>query len=155
MKSDSTLSDLSDDEIQSRLAAEGLRGPRTFRGRTLAAYSPGLRDLVLKVVSPQDTAVLHDVTLVYILLEAHGASPEDKLARRRRLLAATDDREGFRLKVNVEWLDGLSDAEIGECKRLVDDILAPVKLAQVAVVAPAGKKKRRAKAKPSPTPPRS
>ena len=151
MKSDSTLSDLSDEEVQKRLAGEGLRGPRVSRGRELAKYSPGLRDLVMKVVSPQDTAVLHDATLIYILLEAHGTTLEDKLARRGRLLAATDDRDGFRLKVNVEWLDELSDAEIAECKRLVDDILAPVKLGQVAVVAPPGKKKRRAAAKRSRT----
>ena len=151
MPSDPTFSDSSDEEIQKRLSDEGLRGPRVFRGRELAKYSPGLRDLVLKVVSPQDTAVLHDVTLVYILVEAHGPTPEDKLARRRRLLAATDDREGFRLKVNLDWLDELSDLEIAECKRLVDDILAPVKVGQVAVVPPAGKKKPAARAKRSRT----
>ena len=155
MASDPTFSEPTDEEIQRRLSDEGLRGPRFFRSRELAKYTPGLRDLVMKVVSPQDTAVLHDATLIYILAEAHGKTPEDKLARRGKLLRATDDREKFRLTVNVEWLDELSDAEIAECKRLVDDILAPVKLAQVAVVAAPGKKKARAAAKPSRTARRS
>ena len=49
------VSELSEAELQKKLAAATVAGPKSFRGRKLAPYTDGLRDLILKVVSPQDT----------------------------------------------------------------------------------------------------
>ena len=135
------FAELTDDEVSRRLAGETVQGPRRFRGRELAPYTKGLRDLAMKVISPDDTGILHDVTVVYLLLEAHSPIPAEKIARRMALIAATDDRANFRARVSVEFLDDLSDAEIAEIRTLVDGILSPVQAAQVQVVAPLGKKK--------------
>ena len=134
----------SDADVERILAGEAVQGPRRFRERELAVYSKGLRDLVIKVVSPNDTRVLADVTLIYILLEAHSPIPTEKVARRMALIAATDDRAAFRAKVSVEFLDDLSDEEIAEICAIADSILKPVRAAQVQVVAPLGGRKKKA-----------
>jgi hypothetical protein len=144
------LGNLTDEEIQKRLAGGPLEAPLTFRGRTLAKYTSGLRDLVMKVVRPQDTAIMHDAVLLHVLAEAHGATDADRLAQRRALLSATDDIDAFRAQISL-ILDDLADDDISAAKQLVDRILKPVQLAQVAVVAAAGKKKSAGKAKRSRT----
>lgn len=138
--------ELSDAEAQALLAGQAVRGPRSFRGRDLADYTSGLRDLVLKVVRFDDTAVFHDATLLYILAEAHATAPEEKVARRRTLLLAADDVAGFRARLSVEWVDTLSADEIAEARRIASAILDPVDLAQVAIVTPLGAKKAKKKA---------
>ena len=135
------LTELTDEQVGKLLAGEAVRGPRKFRGRELSAYTSGLRDLVMKVVRPDDTGIFHDVALLYVLTEAHGDTPEARLVRRRKLIAASDDVETFRAQVSLEWMDTLSDDEIQEAKRVVTDILAPTQAAAVKVVAEVGKKK--------------
>jgi hypothetical protein len=144
------LENLTDEEIQKRLAAGPTEAPLKFRGRELAKYTSGLRDLVMKAVRPQDTAIMHDAVLLHVVAEAQGATDAERLAQRRALLAATDDIEAFRAQVSL-IMDELEDDDIAEARRIVDRILKPVQLAQVTVAAAAGKKKSAAKAKPSPT----
>jgi hypothetical protein len=144
-----------DEDIQKLLAGGPVKAPRTFRGRELAKYASGLRDLVMKVVRPQDTGIFHDVVLIYVLSEANGTTPEDRLARRRAMISATDDVETFRAHVSLELLDTLEDEEVLQMRGLVDEILKPAQAAQVSVVTEVGKKNGAAKAKPSRTKTRS
>ena len=152
---------LTEEEIQARLAGESVRGPRTFRGAELAPYTKGLRDLVQKVIRPDDSARFHDLALVYLLTAAHGHTAEERVAKRRALLIATDDVAEFRARLSVEFVDDLSDEEFAEVRRLADDILSPVQLAAVSATLPeasGGAKKKpagAARSKPSPTRTRS
>jgi hypothetical protein len=120
-------------EIQAMLAKGPTRGPRTFKGRTLAAYSHGLRDLLLKVVRNDDTIYFHDFAMVYILMEAHYENPEDKIPNRKALIAATDDVANFRAMLSAGFIDDLSEEEISELRTLVNDILEEVELSQVTL----------------------
>ena len=145
------LIELSDADVADLLAKESVRGPRTFRGKPLAAYTAGARDLILKVVSLKDSAVFHDCVFVYILHELHAERPEDRFAKRRALIAATDDPDTFRTKVSIEFVDELSDAEIMEVRRVVTDILTPVDLAQVTVAVGVKKAKKAGGSRPTKT----
>lgn len=135
------LEQLTEDEIQAKLAGTATAGPKKFRGRELANYSSGLRDLVLKIVRYDDTAAFHDMAVIYVLGEAFAVKQEQALARRRALLEAADDVAGFRARISLEWVDTLTDEEMKEARRLVTAILAPVELAQTAIVTAAGAKK--------------
>lgn len=135
------LDQLTDEEISARLAGETVKGPRTFRGRKLAAYSAGVRDLVFKVISRKDTSDFHDCALLYILSELFTEQPDQRIAKRQAMIAATDDPDGFRAQISIELMDDLSDAELFEARNLVGEILKPPQLAQVEIVPEAGKKK--------------
>ena len=82
--------------------------------------------------------------MVFILAGLHAVAPEDKLARRQEMIVATDAVDAFRARVSVELYDELTDEEIVEARRVVNDILTPVQQAQTAVVASPAKKKRKA-----------
>ena len=142
MQTTDPLAELTEAEIQKQLAGGGVAGPKSFRGRPLAPYTSGLRDLILKIVNPLDTLSFHDVTMLYVLAEAHGATLDERVARRVALIRASDDVDAFRAKVSVEILDELTPVEIAEARRLVNVIITPVQQAQVAVQAPAGSKKK-------------
>ncbi|HEX8312160.1 MAG TPA: hypothetical protein VF614_12630 [Chthoniobacteraceae bacterium] len=126
------MNDLSDEEIQRQLSGEATRGPRSFKGRELAPLTRGLRDLRNKALAPDDTAAFHDVALLHILAEAHAITPEQKLAQRRSLIAATDDVATFRATISLQ-LDELSDEDLVEAKRVTDDILGIVEKAEVVL----------------------
>lgn len=125
---------LTEEDIQTQLAAGSVRGPLQFRGKLLADYTAGLRDLVLKIVSADDTIYFHDFTLVYVLREAHSESREEKLSKRRTLMSATDDRAGFRAMISADFIDSLTEPEIVELRNLAETILTPVEIAQVSLV---------------------
>ena len=146
MQTTDQLAELTEAEIQKQLAGGGVAGPKTFRGRELAPYTSGLRDLILKVVHPQDTLSFHDVTMLYVLAEAHAATAEIRTAKRVELIRASDDVDAFRAKVSVEILDELTPEEIAQARRLVNTIITPAQQAQVAVQAPVGSKKKDAAA---------
>ena len=139
--------ELSDEAVQAMLAKESVRGPRLYRGRPLAPYSAGARDLVLKVVSPTDNASFHDCVVCHVLAELHADEADERLARRRTLIVATDDPDTFRARFSLEVMDELSDADIFEARRLVTEILTPVDQAKVAVAIKPGKKGGASKAR--------
>ena len=147
--------ELTDEEVQKLLAGESARGPRAFKGRELAPLTMGAKDLIYKVVSPGDTMILHDTVLLFILAELHTADPAEKLAKRTVLMAATDDPAQFRARVSIEMLDDLTPEEIAEARRLVNEILSPVNLAQVTIAQTSAVKKKSGEAKPSRTKTRS
>lgn len=126
--------DFTEEEIQARLAGEHLKGPRSFKGQPLAELTKGLRDLVFKVVLPDDTGNFHDIALLKILAEAHAEKDSIRLEKRRALILATDDIAGFRAAVSLAY-DELSDAEAAEAARVVNDILTPSRVAEVSVLA--------------------
>ena len=128
-------SELTDDEIQQRLSGQSLQTPRFFRGQELAAYTKGARDICLRVILPDDSAAWHDVILVKILTALHAATPQEKLVKRREALVATQDPDTFRARVSIE-LDDFSDEDLAEARRIVDEILTPVSLAQVTAAPP-------------------
>lgn len=122
-----------EEEIQKLLSGEATKGPRTFRGKTLAALSRGLRDLREKVISRDDTGAFHDVALLHILEAAHSDTDAGRLAARRALISATDDVAGFRAVVSLK-MDDLSDDEIAEAGTVTDDILGIIEKAEVQIV---------------------
>lgn len=138
-----------DEEISAMLAGESLKGPRSFRGQTLAPLTRGLRDLRNKVISQSDTVTFHDAVLLHILAEAHADTPDARSRNRRALMVATDDVPGFRARVS-ELLDDFSDEDDNEARRLVGEILGAAEKAEVAVVTM--EKKSTVPAEPSPTP---
>lgn len=141
--------DQSDEDIESQLAGESIRGPRTWRDRQLAPLSRGLRALRNKVIAPEDTGEFHDVALLHILSQAHAVTEAGRFDARRKLIVATDDVTGFRTAVDL-LLDECSDADIEEARALVNEILGLVQKAEVTL---AEKKTAAADhAAPSPTP---
>jgi hypothetical protein len=144
-----THSELSDEDIESQLAGEAVRGPRQWRGRELAPLSRGLRALRNKVIAPEDTGEFHDVALLHILGQASSATDSGRFEKRRALIVATDDVTGFRTTVDL-LLDDCSDAEIEQARGLVNEILGLVQKAEVTLA-----EKKTASvvpAAPSPTP---
>jgi hypothetical protein len=135
---------LTEAEIQEHLAKESARGPRHFRGKPLAPYTAGIRDLAMKVLNRADTDACHDLTVIKLLTESHGESKDERVAKRQALISSTDNVAAFRAAVSVEFLDELTDAEIREAREIVDSILAPVAAAEVTVSKFGAKKKERA-----------
>ena len=123
---------LTDEEIQARLAGDSVRGPRAFRSRPLAPISRGLRDLRNKIVAADDTAAFHDVALLHLLSEAHSNSESGRLEKRRALIMATDDVATFRATVSL-LMDALSDEEIATARQVTNEILGLVEQAEVTL----------------------
>lgn len=113
-----------EEDIQRQLSGGTAPGPRSFRGRPLAEYKPGLQDLVLKVVYPDDTRSFHDIAFLKILADAFVAPDAKPRDVRLALIVATDNVALFRADVNLHF-DELSAADIAEAKRLVTEILPP------------------------------
>ena len=122
----------SDADIQALLSGEAVAGPRSFRGRRLAKFSRGLRDLRNKVVADDDTALFHDLTLLHILTLAHGETDAERFEKRRILIDAAADVPGFRASVSL-LMDDLEDADLIEARRLVNDILGIIEKAEVSL----------------------
>lgn len=139
---------LTEEEIQAQLTSGSVRGPLQFRGKTLAAYTSGLRDIVLKVVRMDDTMAFHDFVLVYVLTEAWSANSEDRLSRRIALMLDTDDVVKFRARVSLEFIDELTDDETAEIRTLANAILEPVIMATVHDVTAQKKSSVESAAKP-------
>lgn len=116
----------SDEDISELLAGESLKGPRTFRGRTLAPITRTLKRLMFKVGAD-------DFTAIYILMGAYSTSEEEQFDRLRVMIAATDDTAAFRASVGLEF-DKLNDAEEEETHRLMSEILGVTAKAEVAIV---------------------
>jgi|GEM_PF-4854312 len=120
-----------EEEIQAALAGEAIKGPRFWQGAELAPLTRGLRDLRNKVIAPDDTATFHDVTLLYLLREAHDPDASRRLEKRRKLLIDTDDVPTFRASMSL-LLDEIESIEgLEEVSRLAREILGLVELAQV------------------------
>jgi hypothetical protein len=152
MNTDHTA-ELTDEDIQRELAGDGLRGPRSFRGRHLAELSLGLRDVFYKVVQPDDTSSFFDLILMEVLARAYAETPEERRTLRRKLILDTDDMAGFRADVSLIF-DDLTEAEQTEARRISDEIFGLIEKAKVKV-ASAEKKSSAPKVKAKPTPTRA
>lgn len=141
--------ELTDEEIQHQLSSNGSNGELRFKDKPLAKLTLGLRDLIFKVVEQDDTAdFLHAATLC-ILGRAHGEDDKTRLAKRRELIVATDDRIGYRAEVSM-FLDTVTEEERPKMKELWDSSFGLVQKAEVTV-APGQKKTDTDQEAPSPT----
>jgi hypothetical protein len=128
-----------EEQIQRMLAGESVRGPLEWRGKTLAPYTLGIKSLALKVLAPGDATPFHDAAILRLLLEAHGATKDEAFAKRKALMAATDNVEEFRARVNFDFLDDFKEGDELAARKLVQEILTPSRIADVKVTG--GKKK--------------
>ncbi len=119
---------LTEEEIQQQLSRDYVTGPQYFRGRPLAKWTMGLRDLVLKIVKRDDTAEFHDACALYILAEA----AENDKATRARLIRETDDVDNFRAAVSIS-LDDWTPDDIADARTTVHNILSLAEAARVEV----------------------
>ncbi len=130
--------ELTDDEIQQQLSGNGTNGELHFKGKPLSRLTLGLRDLIFKVVEQDDTADFLHATTLYILAGAHGEDDKVRLIKRRALIAATDDRLGYRAEVSM-FLDTVTEEERPVMKELWDSTFGIVQKAEVTI-APGQKK---------------
>jgi hypothetical protein len=122
-----------DSDIESQLAGESYRGPRTWQGQPLAPLSRGLRNLHRKGLSRGDTDDFHDVVFVHILRSAYAVTDDARIAQRQALILATDDVPAWRTSISL-LMDDLSDEAIAEARTLAEDLLGLVAKAQTSPV---------------------
>lgn len=121
-----------DEDVQKVLAGESVRGLRSFGGKPLADLTSGLRDLWLKVLMPDDSDRFAHYSLIHILLAAQSDGPDDKRAKRRQLMAETDDRLGYRTMINLA-IDDLSDDQHREARDVFNDLFGIIEKAEAVI----------------------
>lgn len=123
------ISALTADNVGDLLAAESVRGPRSFRGRPLADSTRGLRIMRQQVIRQGDPTPLYDAAYLHLLSQAYGATEEEKRSARIELQAQVDNPAAFRGMISLQ-IDTFSDADHAEAERLVNELLDLEKAAE-------------------------